>query len=354
MADALIYGSIYDQTAMLFVQRISEIEETEGSTLEVKVNSNGGNPEYGWGMVSKYSAFKGEKSVQFEGKAYSMGLAFGLYAPKEKVSCLDVSQGLLHRASYGEWFESSSYFTDDLKTNLDNVNSKLSEAAKNRLDIPMLESIMDGKAETKGKKFKDIWSMDGQLNVFLTAKEMKAIGLVGKIIKITPSKVASVNAQIMECAAMYQGGTTDMILAEVPEPEAAKPTVSKVNNQNKNSMTPAEYAIAHPTEHASLVASATLSERNRVSAFMKFNHVDPTAVAQAIESGSTITENQAFVADMIVKMNDPNRAVVVPVAEATTTNKEGGDTPEGEAVLSEVEKTASFVDALINPKKVEA
>jgi ATP-dependent protease ClpP protease subunit len=355
MAEALLYGSINDYTAEIFVNRIAEISAMDSESLEVLINSNGGNPEATWGGVGMFSAFTGDKSVAIHGKAYSMGLFYAMYAPKENVSCLDVSQGLLHRAAYGEWFESSEYFTEDLKANLANINAKLMEATKNRIDVAALESIMAKQKGLEGKKFKDIWAMDTRINVMLTAKNLKEIGLVGKIIKITPSKTASINASIQQCAASYNGGVEDMLLpvaqvAEpIPTPEAEKTTTNKV-------MTKEDFQAQHPEAYKAIVVGAQAQERSRVMAWMKFNNIDAEAVKAGVESGDSLMDKQEVFADLIVKFNDPNRAANAAAEAAkatpTTVTADNGADNGGGGELSEVEAAAAAVKGILNPEKV--
>ena len=174
--ELLIYGQIYSQSTIDFINGMNEIGEDD--ELSVRVSSEGGDVLYGFGMIAKFNEHKGSKIVKVDGKAYSMGLFFCAYA--DNVEALDTSKFLLHRAAYSEWFEDSVYFTPELKAQLVEVNKQLMDAFKAKVDVAKFE-------ELKGVKLKDVFSMDSRIDVFLNAQEAKQIGLINKIVKITPA-----------------------------------------------------------------------------------------------------------------------------------------------------------------------
>jgi ATP-dependent protease ClpP protease subunit len=136
MNEVLVYGSIYDFTAEAFVRSFSEIE---GNELTCRIKTNGGGVEAAWSMIGKWKEFEGQKTVKVDGKAYSMGFYFCCYA--DNVQCLDVSQFMVHRASYGEWYENSTYFTEAEKVNLTNVNKQLKAAFEAKVDVQTFENL---------------------------------------------------------------------------------------------------------------------------------------------------------------------------------------------------------------------
>jgi len=162
------------------------MHDAEGD-ITVRLNTGGGEPDYGFGMVAKFKEYTGKKTVKIDGKAYSMGAYIAMYA--DDVEALDVSNLMIHRAAYPTWFEESEYFTDGLRQNLVDTNKSLEAALRGKIDVEEFEKLKD-------VKVKDIFSMDDRIDVFLTAKEAKKIGLVSKIIKITPSKAAEINSHV--------------------------------------------------------------------------------------------------------------------------------------------------------------
>jgi hypothetical protein len=180
--------------------------------------------------------------------------------------------------------EQSDYFTDALRGNLERINTSLKKALENKIDIPALEAIMESKPETKGKTFKDIFSMDGQLDVFLNAFEAKKIRLINKINKITPAKKAEIESLMFEVSALHNG----FQIAAKKDPEI---------NLNKNKMITIETLKAeHPGVYAQIIAlgveQGVKQEKDRVTACLVFNEVDPAGVKAAIETGQPMTQTQ--------------------------------------------------------------
>lgn len=320
--EILLYSNINEYSSVQFINSINELEA--GSDLNLRMNTDGGNPEYGWGMVAKFAEFEGKKTIKVDGKAHSMGLAFLAYADKENIEVLDVAEGVLHRAAYPSWFENSEYFTDALKENLNRVNNSLMTAFKNKIDVSKFE-------ELKGVKFKDVFSMDDRLDVYLTAKDMKAIGLVGKINKITPKKAS-------ELVAMGNSSDTVVRLAAEYKDESQEQNENKTN-KNKN-MTIEEIKADHPEVYNqifSLGSEAGVAERNDVvKAWLSFNDIDPEAVSNGIESGKELS--RASMAELVKKqlkseaLNDIAEESNDDVEAAATTTDKNKNTNEAVAL----------------------
>jgi ATP-dependent protease ClpP protease subunit len=287
MNEILIYGGIYEWTASEFIKAFAEIE---GDTVIVRMNTDGGDPLMGHGMVARLQEFEGNKTVKVDGKAYSTGFFMCLYA--DNVECLDVSQFMVHRASYGEWFEKSEYFTQPLRENLASINADLEKAFRNKLNVAEFEKI-------KGVKVKDIFSMDSRIDVFLTAKEAKQVGLVSKINTITPKKAQELKASFSKLAARYDVDFSSVV--ETPAGTVEKPTTDnkQVNNKNKY-MTIEQFKAENPELFAQIEAKAVATEKDRVNAWLKFVDVDAKAVTDGIKTGENLS--QEAMADFSVKM----------------------------------------------------
>jgi len=268
MADLLLYGSIDSFGAAEFISELDE-KTANNEDLLVRVNTPGGNPEYAFGMVAKYKEYTGKKRVQVDGKAFSAGLFFLCYA--DEVEAYDVSEFLLHRAAYPEYFENDpKYFTDAIRGNLDRVNASLMTAFKNKVDVPLFE-------ELTGFKLKDVFSMERREDVFFSADVAKKIGLISKVNKITPTKKAEIkefeSLVVMEMAAEYKG-------AQQEEIKTDKMTLEELKAKH-----PDVYAQAHKEG----MTSGINKEKDRVEACMVFLDIDPVGVKAAIESGNELT-----------------------------------------------------------------
>lgn len=288
--EVLIYGNINQFTARDFITEVNGIGD---GVCDVRVNSDGGSPEYGWGMIAKFAEFDGQKKVKVDGKAYSMGAFLCLYA--DEVEALDVSEFMVHRAAYPNWLESeifnseSNNYNEGLKQNLININTSLEKAFRAKVDVEKFEAA-------KGIKVKEMFSLDGRKDVFLNAKEAKEFGFVTKINKITPTKKAEIDALGVQIAAKY-----------TPEITGEQRVSVVTNPQKPKKMTVEDFKKENPEAYNSIVAAGITQERERVKAHLVYADVDLASVKASIENGEDLTAS---------KMAELNRKMVSAAAIA--------------------------------------
>lgn len=326
MHEVLLYGSIFTGTSVDFINAINEANE--GDDLVVRVNSPGGDVQQGWGMIAKFSEFQGKKTVKIDGAAYSMGLFFAAYA--DEVEALDVSQFMVHRAAFPDWYE-ENYMSDSDRENLTNINKSLRSAFENKINVDAFE-------ELKGVTMKQLFSLDERVDVFLTAKEAKKIGLINKIVNITPKKKKDINASMMQVAA-HHGFKDIKGFNNVESFKDAKPTQEAADNlivkQKTKKMTKEELKANHPGLFAEVVGIGVSEERDRVGAWLKFNDIDASAVTTGIESGENIS--QTAMADFQRKSFSKNELNSMSAEGANTENPKT-ETPEAGAELTDAQK----------------
>lgn len=275
----LIYGTFGQYQATDFINGIDDLLEKNGAAeLPVCVNSNGGEVDYGWGMVYKFQQFPNKKTVTNHGKAYSMALYFGCYADQN--DCLDVTEFLLHRAAYAEWIEKDAeLFNEDRRKSLNAMNAKLRTAFEAKVDVEKFNALKVMK--DNNYTLDDVFSLDNRIDIRFNAKEAKAIGLVDNIITITPKIKSEIEANNFAIAAKYEG--------ENKNKKEDKPLI-------KNKMTKAELKAAHPELYAEIygdgVSAGVTAEKDRVEAIMVFADVDPAIVKTAIASGKDLSKAQ--------------------------------------------------------------
>lgn len=335
--DILVYQNIDTYSSSEFIAAINEWTE---KVLIIRVNTNGGEPAYMWGMIAKFNEFEGEKIIKIDGKAYSGGFYLGCYATY--VECLDVSEGLVHRAAYPDWFEKDpEYFTDEIRRNLANINKNLEAAFRAKVDVEAFENLKQVK--DKNITVKDIFSMDSRIDVFLSAKDMKKIGLVDKIVTITPAITAEIESRIAVVMARYTG---------VKPVEVKKET--KVEPIKNKPMTKEEFKAAHPVEYAAIVAEGIAQEKERVEGIMVFSEIAPKVCKEAIESGKNLSEkakNEIYLEQM---KKGALTTVVNESAEpvATVENKVVVNTTEVTKKVKEVEGFEAEVMAELKDVKL--
>lgn len=318
--ELLIYGPIDSYSASLFVEALADISPDED--IVVRVNTNGGSPEYGWGMAAKLAEHKGQKTVKLDGKAHSMGLFFACYA--DNVEVLDVTEALLHRAAYSTWFESNAeYFTAEIRANLERVNKSLQKAFEAKVDVAAFEAL-------KGVTLKEIFSLDSRKEVFLSATDLKKIGLADKVSKITPAKRAEIQQSMAACA--YRPGIEMGIAAE-----ETTATDKSHSQQNSDKMTLEKLKAEHPSVYAEAIAAGVAQEKDRVEACLVFLELDPKAVKEAIESGKPLSAKQ--MAEFTLKAANPAALKALETENAPAAKT---DEPENKETTADEKKVADF------------
>lgn len=323
MNEILLYGRIYSETAVNFINGMNDIE---GSEITLRLNTEGGDPMYTYGMIAKYREFKGEKKIKIDGQAYSMGAFFLLFSDNNEM--LDVAKAMFHRVAYPSWMESD--LSDAMRGELIDINSDLEKAFRAKIDVQKFESITN-------VKVKDLFSMEGRIDVFLNAKQCKEIGLIDTIVKITPSK----QAEIVRMAASYTG-------VEVPElPTEIKS--EEVNPKINNKMDIAELKEKHPSVYAQAVAEGSNQgieqERDRVGAWAVFSDIDPEAVKAGIASGKNLSQKEMV--ELTVKMASKGRVTELEEESKKTGGKDVA-IPETKTTTELEDKQAAFNKAVFD------
>lgn len=307
------------------------MEQAKNDPLTIRINSNGGNPESTWGMVAKIKEHAGRKLIKVDGRALSMGMFMLCYC--DDAEALDVSQFLLHRAAYPVWIETSKdYMTDAMWESLKKVNALLRAGLEGKIDVQKFEQI-------KGVTLDQVFDYEQRLDVNLTAQEALQIGLINRVVEITPQKRAELTGYRNLMAA--QGSDADFSFLA-----AAEPKPQQQITQKKNNMTLAELKAQHPDVYAQAVAEGTNQERDRAGAWLEYNDVDPVAVKAGVAGGKEITKTEmvaltrkSFSAEMLSKAAAENAPEVT--------------TPEvkGEAGDKALEAFDAEVDAILGRNK---
>lgn len=287
--DVLLYNDIYSYTAADFVRAVDELQD--GDDLVVRINSRGGDVDAMWCMLAKMGEYPGNKIVKVDGKAHSSAAFYLCYA--DNAEGLDVSDYLLHRGAY--WWEQDypSMMTPEAKANLTRYNNHLRKAFEAKVNVPEFESIT-------GVTVAALFSLDSRIEVKLTAQQAKRVGLIDKIVKLTPAKK-------QEITAMAQ-----TIGAPLYERVAAFNEGTPPKNQNTRKMDLIELKAQHPDVYAAAIKEATELEQKRIAGWKAWESVDAKAVEAGIASGKEISNSEisAFTAKAVTAKATP------PAAEA--------------------------------------
>lgn len=276
MRELLLYGTIYSFTASDFITAINEIEDGE---LTVRVNSPGGDVMYGWGMIAKYREFEGKKNVKVDGQAASMAAFFTLFA--DSVEAIEQSKFLLHRAAFPSWMEAN--MSDDERSYLIAVNKDLEAALRDKVDVEKFEKI-------SGISIKEMFSLEKRIDVVLTAKQAKQVGIVSKIISLSTSEKKMINAEMARIAA--SANPIEWTPFQIEETQTTA-TQELIKN---HTMTISELKEKHPALYAQIASESVQQgieqERDRVGAWSAFMDIDAKRVKEGIASGKNISQTE--------------------------------------------------------------
>lgn len=327
--EILLYGLIWDGSVSNFIKEINEADPNE--PLTVRINSGGGSVSSGWGMVAKFNEYAGQKSVKIDGLAASMAAFYAVYC--DDVECLDVSEFMFHRASFGDYYE-QNYMTEAEKDQLAVVNSSLEKAFRAKIDVEKFENLKSIKKN--GVTVKSLFSTGSNQEVWLTPSEAKQIGLVNKITAITPSKKAEIQANYNKSiAANYTGGKNQ-----------------NTNNFNPSKMTKEDFKREHPEAYAAIVNEGVTAERDRCGAYLAYITADKDAVIAGIKSGEQMSATtQAELNIKIVQAMNSNPPKLdadgKPIVVAVIPPVETPATPPTPTAKTQLDK----VRELLAPKK---
>ena len=335
--DILLYGAIWQYNTMYFFEQVKEaLKDDPEAELNLRINCEGGSPDYGMSIIAKLQEMGDKFSIIGEGQLHSMALFSLCYVSKDKVTVLDTSKGILHRAAYPNWIESNDAFKGSIYEEiLAKTNKDLEKAFRNRVNVEALENLPQ--FTEKNLKLKDIFSMEGRSEVLLTGSDMKKIGLVDSVTKVTPSKSAAM-------AAMFEDFKKCVTIDDFKM--AAQVTANENTNTEKSNSTDMnldEIKSKHPALYAQIVALGVSQERDRVGAWMAFVNIDAAEVAKGIKSGENIS--QTAMAEFTVKgmSAEALQKVAATNAPAVTT---------GEAPAPKTEKERELAEAEANMRKM--
>lgn len=299
---------------------INKLEENMNQDVTMRVNSFGGAVFPSYGLFAKVKEH-GSVYMKVDGIAASGAANLLLYA--KEAEALSVSKIMLHRAdAYTE--------TDEQKALLNSINADLRKQLEMKVDADKFKQVT-------GYTIDQMFDPQTRVNIWLTAKQAKQIGLITKVINLTPEQekeVAKAQAELesqfaMRIAASLNPTTTENL------PKTSDMTIEKLKAE-------------HPAIYASIVEEAKKegikAEQERVKAWMAWAKIDAEKVNKAIAEGtafsmSDMSELSAKAASM---KHIANAEADSPAPGATATAGTEAPKPTAEKEL----QIKSFLDSV--------
>lgn len=255
--EILLYSPIWDFTARAFIERLQEIPEDQEVT--VRINSPGGSVFAGWGVIAALQERTGKTIAKIDGNVSSMAFFMSMFF--DEVQALDVSSLMIHRAD--------AVIRDEQEQKLlDDTNKALRAKLEKRIDPDTFE-------KATGVSFDSLFSSEERIDVWISAKQAKKIGLVDKIVRLEPREIEAFKSNLV--------AFSNFESAEAPEAShgSEKETQQEILTNNIETMTKQEIKQQNPEVYAAIIQD----ERSRVNAILKFSDVDFEACRKMIESG---------------------------------------------------------------------
>lgn len=288
---------------------ITALDENSNTDVTIRVNSPGGDVFSSWGLFAKMKEH-GNVTAKVDGLAASGAFNMLMYA--KEVEALDVSMLMLHRAdAYTE--------TEEQKMILANVNKDLRKKLESKIDADKFKQVT-------GHTIDDLFNPETRVNIWLSAKQAKDLGIVSKIVKMNPEQQRAM-AQAM--------ASWNFQVAAEHKPE------------NNTSMTLEKFKAENPSLYNQLVAeiktnveaSVVKAERERVAAWMAYSEIDPKAVAEGITKGEAVT--MAVMTAMQVKALSKNGLSNLKEDTNVDTTTPASETPTAPKAETDKEKEMS-------------
>ena len=301
--ELLLYNPIFNFTAE---DLITGMEENKSEDVSIRVNSPGGNVRAGWGIIAKMQEH-GSIKIKVDGGISSMSTWMLVFAHDSEA--LDVSNIHLHRATMFVDGPADQAF-------LDKVNKDLRAKLESKIDVDKFKKIT-------GFTLDQLFDAEQRIEVNLTASEAKEIGLVNKVVVLTPEEAKAFNDKLFSVAA---DATPP---AKAPE---KKPVI--INEPKTNKMTIEKITAEHPELIKEIQEKAITAERDRVGAWAAFLNADSEKVIKAIKEGTPLS--QTDMSELMIKANSPE---VLAKIEADNATAAGTDEAKGGGEDKDVELT---------------
>jgi ATP-dependent Clp protease, protease subunit len=274
-----LMAPMFDETALEYCKTLDCIPKDEDVTT--LLNCPGGSVFAGWTIIGKMKERTGKNNAKVYGHAASMAMYFLLYC--DNVEALEVTRFLIHRADGYVRDENDQKF-------LDGINADLKTHMKNKLNDEVLK-------KQTGYSLKDIFDSENVLDVWITAKQAKKIGLINSVIRMSPEETTAFNRKFVAMAEGLQG--SDLVQGST-KPLENNNNLPKIDKK----MTKAEFKAQNPELYAEILAEGEAtgikSEQTRVKNWIAYLDYDKENVIASIKGGKEFTSD--VTSEMIVKM----------------------------------------------------
>lgn len=313
MTDIYLYTDINLDSAKEFMQALAA---ANGDDVVIQECCPGGNVFAFWGMAAAMNDYKGKIKVKVQGLAASGGAFLLVYSNDSEA--LDVSTIMLHRADmYVSSPEDQAF--------LDKINADLQEKLTAKIDGKKLK-------ELKGISIKDLFNPETRIDLYLTAKQAKDIGLINKVTKASPKEVAAFNEKYFQVAAEY-----------TPAPPTKVNPIPNNKTMDITTLKAEQPALYNQVLELG-IAAGIAKERDRVEAIMVYAEIDPKAAVAIVAEGKDLSMKQReefamkrFSPEALKKLaEDSAKPVTTGAATEVTLTEEDKKKAAAEAELDKI------------------
>jgi len=186
MAKLSIVTPMWSDVVQVLVDKILDLPEGEDITLYQ--NTPGGSVFAGWALAGVMKEHSGNVTIKAFGDSSSMGFYNLLYA--DNVEALNVTKFTIHRAD--AWTD-----TEDEKKKLASINNDLRATMEKKIDEAKFTKIT-------GITFNDIFDAEQRIDVTVSAKDLKKLGIVNKIIQLDEVEIKALSKKFHAFADIFE------------------------------------------------------------------------------------------------------------------------------------------------------
>ena len=253
-----IYEQITEITAEKINRQIQWAEEDGESELNIRLMTPGGFTASGIAMLNRITSFQGKINLFIDGDVSSFGAFMMLFSDYTEMS--DMAESMFHKAAYPSWYEP----TEEQIENLNRENKRFKSKMEKRL------------GEAGKELIEKVFNKEKREDVYLTANQLKKLGLVDKIVRIEPKQKVA-----------FQENFYKQMLSENDN--------DRNNNTNENLETKKmevkeKLEKAVKEAYAKGLESGKKAELDRISGWKAWEEIDKEAVKTGIESGLEISQ----------------------------------------------------------------
>lgn len=311
-------SSMNEYSIERFINSFQDAKDRGETDVLVRVNSPGGLVNMGWSWLMTMRDFLQEgngNSITYRGEGTVGSMAAFATLFVSEATAIQQTKFVFHRAAYPSWMT----VTDQMQSELDDINSELRQK---------MESVVDKSKwkEITGVSIREMFdAKKDRIDVTISAKDAKKLGIVKKVINLSSIEAQQINAQLIEARL---------------EPLEIEDENQEIEETTMNAQ---EIKEKYPEAYSAILAKGVDQEKDRVSSWLAFKDIDAEKVHSGISAGANLTQtNIAEFSATAIKNGFVSASAEENPEGADTTLDQGQEDQGGEGADPSTERISAF------------